>query len=163
MPPVDSSMEWLEVALSFIFSVVMISPLGVIIGGKFLAPILPLTIGSAQLFRIRVPMLLDIQATNQEVILGFAGYMATLFFMGVFAGVEAHIFFREHFGVDPGHFNSLCALSGFGVVIWSLLLFVLVLVLSKARQVASDPVRREHEQLVNDIRKRAEGGNGGSG
>jgi hypothetical protein len=154
-PSAAGNFSLIEAAIAFVFSWVVLMPIGVIIGGKLLSNLLPLPVATGQFLRIPIPPLLDIRATGQEVVLGFAGFIVTLLAMGVAAGSRAHTFFSAHFGVDPGHFNSLCVLSSFTVVTWALVLFLVVLLVAKLRRKGG--VEREHERLITELSK-PEGG-----
>src|SRR5688500_8373310 len=115
----SAAYDHLEKAIKFIFSWVVLMPISVIIGGKLLAQVLKLNVRSTQLFKITIPRLFIIQATDSEVIMGFTGFIITLVLIAVPAGPTAYAMFVKQFGVDPGHFNSLCVLSSFATVMWT--------------------------------------------
>jgi len=143
--------QQLEIAIKFLFSWVVLMPICVIIGGKILAKILKLTFTTSQLFKITIPRMFVIQATDNEVIMGFTGFIITLVLIGVPAGPRAYHMVRDQFGIDPGHFNSLCVLSSFSTVIWTFVLYVLLFVAGRIKESAPDPIADEHEQLIDRL------------
>ena len=147
----SAAYDQLEKAIKFIFSWVVLMPIAVIIGGKLLAQVLKLNVRSTQLFRIAIPRMFEIKATDSEVIMGFTGFIITLVFIAVPAGPKAYNLFRTQFGVDPGHFNSLCVLSSFATVIWTFALYLLLLLTGKLREATPDPIATEHEELIDRL------------
>jgi len=111
-----------ETIVRFIFSWIILMPISVIISGKLLAKPITLIVNSRQIFKISLGVLV-IQSTDEEVILGFIGFIITLFITGVFGGINVYVFVKSHFGVDPGHFTSLCFFSSCLMVLWSFILF----------------------------------------
>ena len=81
--------EPLADALKFIFSWVVLMPIAVIITGKLLAQTLKLPVRSKQFFRIHVPLVFTLQADNDEVVLGFVGFIFNLLVIGVLFGESA--------------------------------------------------------------------------
>lgn len=135
-------------SLRTVFSWAVLMPIAVILAGKLLSQQMKLAQASRQLFRVSLWRVLNIEARNDEVIFGFTGFIVTLFFLGSVAGPGAYTFFRERFGVDPGHFNALCVLSSFLLVVWTFLLFVVTRGLEAVRRVrASD----EHSALIDKL------------
>lgn len=152
----QAALEVLSALLKFIFSWVLLTPLSVIIAGKLLARRLRLPPLSKQLFRISLGQVLKVQATNAEVILGFTGFILTLTILGLTSGARAYHYFKLQFGVDPGHFTSLCVLSSFLLVGWSTLLFSTTL-LTYLRDPADRRLRRRQKELLEKISKKEEG------
>ena len=99
-------------------------PISVIISGKLLSKPLYFSVKSKQIFKIPLKILV-IEANDGEVILGFTGFIITLFLVAIFGGKSVYTMVKVNFGIDPGQFNSLCMFSSFITVIWSTLLFLL--------------------------------------
>ena len=124
-------------------------PVAVIVSGKLLSQRFKLDVGDAQLLRIPIFGLLVIQAGGAEVILGFSGFLLTLFFLAVLAGKTVYALFCYQFGVDPGQFNALCVFSSFATVVWSVLLYLLTV----SRTGVLDSVKKEHDALIQALSK----------
>jgi hypothetical protein len=151
--PVDQALDILEKALTFIFSWLAILAIGIIASGKLLAQTFKLPgrlVQATDFFSVPIPKVLRFQAQNDEVILGFTGFIITLFSVGSIGGGNAYTFFKSHFGIDPGQFNSLCVFSGFITVMWSFLLYLL----TSRKQTPRDPLLKEHGHLIEEIRRR---------
>lgn len=133
--------------LKIIFSWVVLMPIAVIVSGKLLAQRLSLPTATKQLFRIPISGVLEINARNSEVILGFSGFLTTLFLLAITAGKQIYTLFKFQFGVDPGHFNSLCIFSSFATVVWSSLWFFL----SRNSTSPLQSLREEHDKLIKEI------------
>jgi hypothetical protein len=101
-----------------IFSWTLLMPIAVIVSGKFLSSVFPMANGKSQLFKISLKILV-IQANNDEVTLGFAGFMITLVVVALTGGANFYHFTAQRFGVDPGQFNTLCFASALFCVVWS--------------------------------------------
>src|SRR5437588_11438677 len=114
--------EWVIDAFKIIFSWAILMPIAVIISGKILSQPLKLPVTTQQKFTVPIPRILHLQANDGEVILGFAGFFITLLVIALVGGTSAYTIFKTDFGIDPGHFNSICILSSFITVIWSMLL-----------------------------------------
>jgi hypothetical protein len=141
----DERLEFLVEVFKYIFSWAVLMPIAVIISGKLLALPFKVPVETDQRFVVPIPKILHLQANNGEVILGFAGFIITLVFIALAGGKPAYELFKSHFGIDPGHFNSLCILSSFLTVIWSVSLWLGNLVLSKRRK---DPAAAERDELI---------------
>jgi hypothetical protein len=146
--------EQIETAIKFLFSWAVLMPICVIIGGKLLAKVLKLTFTTTQLFKITIPRMFVIQATDNEVIMGFTSFIITLVLIAIPAGPRAYLMFREQFGIDPGHFNSLCVLSSFSTVIWTFALYVLLFVAGRLKASTPDPIAEEHEKLIDQLSRK---------
>jgi hypothetical protein len=148
-------LDQLEIILKTLFSWFFLMPIAVIISGILLSKPFNLQIETDQRFRIPVPRIFNLEANNGEVVLGFAGFIITLVILGVTGGEYIYIFFRSHFGIDPGQFNSLCILSSFITVLWSSILWVL----HKARTSSPDPAAIERDQKIIKLSNQYKGGN----
>jgi hypothetical protein len=149
----DFDIEKITNIFKTIFSWAVLMPIAVIISGKLLAQPLKISIDTDQYFAIPIPKILYLRANGGEVILGFAGFIITLVLTAIIGGQSAYIMFRDRFGIDPGQFNSLCIFSSFMTVIWSVLIWLLTFLLSKAKQSAPDPVAQERDELIIKLAK----------
>jgi hypothetical protein len=139
--------------VKFIFSWVILLPIAVIVSGKLLSARLKLSVSSEQIFKIAILRVLIIQATGAEVVLGLTGFIATLAFVGLFGGKPAYYLFRDRFGVDPGQFNSLCVLSSFALVIWTIALSALIALIYWLNSVRHTK-RTERDALITKLSQR---------
>jgi hypothetical protein len=117
--------SYLTDTVKFIFSWVILLPIGVIISGKMLTQRLKLQVGTGHLIRISVPKVLTVQATGAEVILGFTWYIICLLLLGITFGTMMHTFVVAHFGIDPGQFNALGFMSSLFAASISFVIFLL--------------------------------------
>src|SRR4051794_24158250 len=85
--------EGMTSIVKFIFSWIILTPISIIISGKLLAQRMKLGPGSKSLFKISLFRILTVEATNDEVILGFTGFIITLCIVGFTGGSRAYIFF----------------------------------------------------------------------
>lgn len=145
-------LDWVGMAIKFIFSWIVLMPIAVIIAGKFLSQIIKLEARSKQLFKIQIKSMLLVQATDDEVIFGFTGFFITLLPIGILTGPTAYNFFRIQFGVDPGQFNSLCILSAFTTIVWSFFIFLF----NKILRPPKDAVFKERDKLIEDLSRRTQ-------
>ena len=130
---------WVSEAAETLFSWAVLMPIAVIVSGKLLAKPIKFSVDSEQSFKISIK-LLNIQATGGEVILGFAGFIITLFGFGTFGGKAIYELVKANYGIDPGHFNSLCMFSSFTTVIWSTIVFMLYYILIMSSRDVYDKV-----------------------
>ena len=133
-----------------IFSIVVLMPISVIIAGKLLSQIFTLKVVDKQYFKVPLVML-HIQATDDEVIWGFIGFIVTLVLFAAFIGETAQIVVKEHFGMTYPPFSSLCLLSAFTTVVWNVLLYGIS---QKFRNLRYDKKYREYRRRINEISKR---------
>lgn len=122
-------------------------PIAVIISGIFLSKPFRLQVEAEQQFRIPIPKIFNLQATGGEVILGFAGFIMTLVPVALIGGKPIYAFFRVQFGIDPGQFNSLCILSSFITVMWSVVLWLI----HRAWSRVPDPISIQRDQQLIQI------------
>lgn len=152
-PDQAGSLEYVASALKFIFSWVMLMPISTIIGGKLLAQVLKVQFRSTQLFKLSIPRMFTVQASDNEVILGFTGFIITLVAIALPVGPRAYNIFRSQFGIDPGQFNSLCVLSAFADVTWTFALFLLLFLAGKVKSATPDPISVERDKLIDKLAK----------
>lgn len=105
------STDQLGDVVKFIFSWVILLPVGVILSGKFLTQRLKFPPGTGDWFRINIPLIFSIKATGGEVFVGFAWFFICLLVLGVCVGKDLPDYVNTHFHVDPGQSNALCFMS----------------------------------------------------
>lgn len=141
------------VAMKFIFSWIILTPISVIVSGRLLAHRLYLFSGATQLFSIKLFGILNIEARDDEVILGFTGFLFTLLLVGGFGGVHVYTMFTFHFGVDPGQFNALCIFSALVLVGWTSIVYVL----GRPFRIGRDArLKEEHDRKITQLADRHE-------
>ncbi|WP_344572186.1 hypothetical protein [Winogradskya humida] len=145
--------EWLSISVRFIFSWVILMPIAVIAGGKLLGQLFKLDGQDDDSFRIRVPPVLKFSAKKEEVLLGVALFIIDLFLVGAFFGEDTYLLFKREFGVDPGQFNSICTFSSFLSVLVSTTILLVSKGFGQLRRIRPDPVIKEHEELIEQLRK----------
>jgi len=109
--------------VGYIFSWAVLLPAAVILSGHFLASVFPMRGVTGIIFKISL-WFLRLEARNDEVILGLAGFLIT-FGIVAFSGGEA--FYRYaaiQFGINPGQFHTLCFASAIITVAWSVTLWL---------------------------------------
>jgi hypothetical protein len=138
----------LTAAITFVFSWVVLLPVGVIVTGKLLNQRMKIEAGAGQRLRIPVPGLFTIEANGAEVILGFAFYLVTLLVFGAAIGSHVAAWVKEQFGIEPGQFNALGFVSSLGAVTISFIVFLLTKPWQTRAQVKS---RTRRDQLVDRL------------
>lgn len=139
--------DLLEQSVKSIFSWIVLMPISIIISGKLLAKSIKFTVTSKQIFRIRL-IILDIQATDGEVILGFTGFIISLLLIGIFSGKAAYELVKINFGIDPGQFNAICMLTSFITVAWSFVIFFLYKLMSGKRSPSFLINQSQYDRLI---------------
>lgn len=157
--PTNEVLEKLETLIKFIFSWVILMPIALIVSGKFIAQPIPLKVNSKQLFKISLGMLV-VEATDDEVIYGFTGFIITFLLVAIIGGKDAYALVKNNFGVDAGQFNSLCILSSFSTVLWSFLLFILWKLFSNVTN-GDKRQLKERDDLIEEIAKKDRRSNNG--
>ncbi len=147
--PTEGTLTMIGEVLKFLFSWIVLLPIGVIVSGKLLAQRFRLPDNMPQQLKIQLRGVVLIQSNNGEVILGFAAFIITLLLIGVSAGRDAYEFFSSHFGIDPGFFNALCILSSFTAVLWSAAIYLI-----SAQPRPSETA--EHEKLIDKLGAKAQ-------
>jgi hypothetical protein len=100
---VIEQIEALTPLLSFIFSWILMLPIGVIISGIFLGALVP--VRTAVGTRFVIPLLiLKIEATGGEVVIGFYAYLLTFALVFVFGGADLYQYIKVHSSLDPRPF-----------------------------------------------------------
>lgn len=146
--------DQIEQAVKFIFSWVILMPIAVIVGGKFLSQVLPQFTGAKQLLRIAVKGIMEVAATDNEVIYGFGGFILTLFIVSVYGGNEVYPLVKSKFGIDPGHFNSLCVFCSFANVVWSFGIFIMNTIFVRIYRLIKGDTSAERDRLLDQIAKK---------
>jgi uncharacterized membrane-anchored protein len=146
----DFDLNSILVIFKTIFSWVILMPIAVVISGTLLAKCFSLQVETQQRFVIPIPKILHLEATNGEVTLGFAGFIITLLIIGLLGGPTVYSIFRNQFGIDPGQFNSLCIISSFVTVIWSVILWLLY----KSKTALPDEAALERDRQIIELSRR---------
>src|SRR3954470_16650599 len=89
-----------------IFSWGILLPSSVIISGKFISQVVPLT-AERQVFKIPL-YIFHAEANNSEVIYGFASFILTLVIVIVLGGPDFYHWIVPRLGFDLGQFRTLC-------------------------------------------------------
>jgi hypothetical protein len=140
--------EFISDALKFIFSWLVLMPIAIIVSGRLYSRVFYLGGTSRQLFRIHVPPVLDVSATDDEVILGFTGLILCLLFVGLPLGPIAYDLIKRQLGIDPGQFDSLCVFSSFLNVALATITFF---IRGQARRPPADSTTTEYQRILNDV------------
>jgi hypothetical protein len=127
-----------------IFSWAILLPTCVIIAGRYLAQIFPLPGVTGVVLRIRL-FVFNIEANNEEVILGFTGFILTFGFVSLSDGDGFYKYAALKFGIDPGQFHLLCFSSAVLTVAWSVTLWRLT------REKRPKQEQKQIEELINII------------
>lgn len=148
-----------ESALESVFSWLFLASISIITSGWFLAHPISQTIATDQKFVINL-VVLKIQATGSQVILGFGGFIITTLLSGAVAGEWIYELVKTNFGIDPGQFKSICMFSSFLTVAWSFLFFIIHYFFNMN---SSDFVedKKQYANLLGLLSKRSKGGSDG--
>lgn len=158
-PGTQSAIDTITAVVKVLFSWVLLLPIAVIVSGKLLARTFRLPRQTGQDFNIRIPGVLRVRARNEEVVLGFALFLSLFFITSVFAGKAVYKLSTESFGVDLGQFTALCVFCSFeAVILTCFLLSITSLNSARLAHKKKDPIVEERDSQVQDIAKRAEGG-----
>jgi len=144
----SSNFSLLESAIKFIFSWVALMPIAVIVSGHFLSQVFRLNRSrNPQFFRIPIPRVIEIRADGDSVLLGFSGFLITLFLVAVLAGKAVYELFKMQFGIDPGQFNALCIFSSLATVLWSSVVFLI----RRGPIKETQELTQEHDRLIEQV------------
>ncbi|WP_146175133.1 hypothetical protein [Umezawaea tangerina] len=150
----DQWQQLLENALKFVFSWIVLAPIAIIVAGKLATQVVRLPGQRGQLFQIKIPALITMRASGQEVTLGFAVFILCLACTGFFAGKGVYHVFVDGFGIDPGQFNVLCVFSAFLSVALTSFLLVVVRVAGHLRGRSESAAKREYEAKIEELGQR---------
>lgn len=144
--PDEATLETIRTVVIYIFSWFILLSVAVIVSGKLLAKTITLTVRGSQEFFINL-WLLRIKSTDDEVILGFTGFIITLLILAGLRGAAIYELVKNEFGVDPGHFYAVCMFCSFVTVAWSFLMFVL----TTFRGPKDDSTSTERDRLIDSF------------
>ncbi|MEZ9762344.1 hypothetical protein AB4278_05465 [Vibrio splendidus] len=145
--------------LENVFSWLLLASISIIVSGWLLAHPISQTVSTDQKFVIHL-LVLKIQATGSQVILGFGGFIITTLLSGLVAGEWVYNLVKVNFGIDPGQFKSICMFSSFVTVAWSFAFFAIHYVMSsKGSDFVDD--KGKYEAQLDRITKRKQGENDG--
>lgn len=149
----EGSLEWIAVVIKFIFSWLILLPIAVIVAGKLLSK--PINFGADSKQVLKIPLkIFQIEANGGEVILGFACLIIVLFFVAMIGGADIYALVKTNFGIDPGHFHSICFFSSLVSVIFSAILFVIHYLSTKAWRAPFVDDQNKYESTINALAKR---------
>ncbi|WP_385880418.1 hypothetical protein [Umezawaea endophytica] len=151
---VSSDPSWMEDAFRFFFSYVVLAPVAVIIAGKLAAQGLRLSGQNGQLFQVKIPAVVTIRASNQEVTFGFTFYLICLLVAGLGAGRTIHQLFVERFGVDPGQFTSLCVFSSLMAITSSALMLAVIRLSNRVRSRSERALKEKYRKVLEELKRR---------
>jgi hypothetical protein len=143
---VTSAIEVIQQILKFVFSGLVLGYIAIIVTGKLLAHAFPGRRMTGQWLRLPL-YIVNINAENEEVILGMAGFITTLVLVALLGGEVFYAFFVRRIGFDLGQFNTLCTASAFFSVIWSAVIYVCSAVLGGGQIVYT----AEHQNILGRI------------
>jgi hypothetical protein len=141
--------ETLSPLFLFIFSWIVMLPMGVIISGIFLGSLMTAQASEGTIFKIPL-FILNIEARRNQVVAGFYAFILTFTLVIIFGGAELYIYIKERSGIDPGHFNSLCVASSVLAVIWTSIPFVFHNCFLTPKSIAPS----SHAQILEDLSNR---------
>lgn len=153
----SSQIDYATAVLSFIFSWVVLMPIAVIVSGKLLSKRVQLRVKSEQLFSINLLYILRIRAQDDEVILGFTGFIVILLLVGLVAGPQSYTVVKSNFGIDPGQFNSVCLMSSFLTVACTLMLYICAPVIVYDGEPENGPTQEEYDRTIEQVASKKSG------
>ncbi len=146
----------IQSVLESVFSWLLLASISIITSGWLLAHPISNTMATDQKFVINL-IVLKIQATGSQVILGFGGFIITTLLSGAMAGEWIYELVKISFGIDPGQFKSICMFSSFLTVAWSFFFFIIHYLFTKN---GSDFVdnKKQYANLLGRLSKQNAGG-----
>ncbi|EGR0399142.1 hypothetical protein [Vibrio parahaemolyticus] len=149
----EGYLEWISVIIKFIFSWLILMPIAVIVTGKLLSK--PINFGSDSKQVLKIPLkIFQIEANGGEVILGFACLIIILFLVAVIGGSDIYTLVKTNFGIDPGHFHSICFFSSLVSVIFSALLFIVHYLFTSVWKTSFVDDSKKYEATIEALAKR---------
>lgn len=151
---IKESIESIEEGLKFILSWIVLTFIAIIVGGKFLSQVFPQFACPKQLLRIAFKQLIDVGATDIEVIYGFGGFILTFFSLSTYAGNDIYLIVKHNFGIDPGHFSSLSIFCSFATVTWSFSLYMIFILFNRIYRSITRDISSERDKLIDKLSHR---------
>jgi hypothetical protein len=149
----ESYLEWIVLIIKFIFSWLILLPIAVIVTGKLLSK--PINFGADSKQILKIPLkIFQIEANGGEVILGFACLIIVLFFVAIIGGEDIYLLVKSNFGIDPGHFHSICFFSSLLSVIFSTCIFIIHYLTTNVGRVPFVDDQNRYERTIHDLSKR---------
>lgn len=149
----EASVEWIAVVVKFIFSWLIVLPAAAIIAGKLLTKPIPFSTSTKQVLKIPLKIF-NLEATDGEVIVGFAALLITFFFVAMIGGRDVHSIVIMNFGVDPGQFHSIFFFSALLTVIWASVIFLLHHFGKFSRSSSFSDNSEQHTKIIETLAKR---------
>jgi len=149
----EGSIEWIATIIKFVFSWLILLPIAVIVTGKLLSR--PINFGADSKQILRIPLkIFQVEANGGEVILGFACLIIVLFLVAMIGGADVYELVKTNFGIDPGHFHSICFFSSLVSVILSAALFIIHYLFSTAGRTPFVDDQKKYENRIDALVKR---------
>lgn len=146
----EKYLDGIALVIKFIFSWLILLPIAVIISGKMLMK--PIQFGTDSQQVLKIPLkIFVVEANGGEVILGFTGLLITLFFVAVLGGQSVYVLVKTNFGVDPGHFHSICFFSALMTVIWSAIIFLFHFIMTKYDNSSFVDDRAKYDNIISRL------------
>lgn len=98
--------------ITFIFSAIVLTAIGVIISGKLIANRIPINLSGDDVFSINL-IILKLKSTGDEVAWGFIVFILALGVIIFFGGKPASQFFIDQSGLPLTHWSAMCAIAAF--------------------------------------------------
>lgn len=152
----QQSIDVLDDALKYIFSLAALTPIAVIFSGKWLGRLFKLPGRRKEYFQFSIPHVIYIKAMNDEVMLGFSLYIVFMVSIAWTDGKNAPVMLKSKFGANLGQFDSICVLSALGSLLAALSLFLLTAGLSRLRR-RTDVIAKERDELVRKVSEKSQG------
>lgn len=152
----QQGIDALDDALKYIFSWAALTPIAIIVSGRYLGQLFKLPGRRKQFFQISIPRIICVRAQDDEVILGFSVFFVFLVSIGFVGGKSAPSMLQSDFGASLGQFNSICVLSALGTLMAAILLYVMTRGLGHLRRRA-DSTAQERDQIIKQLPRRSRG------
>jgi hypothetical protein len=141
-----------ENALSFIFSYVASTFVSIIVSGKLLTKATGYRDGSGDTLTLMLPKHIKLTANNAEVSFGLGAYLATLSLNILFFGEFVHHRLTEVAGFPKeSKMQALAFGSALECILFSVLLFVLLVLAPKMFAAGALLTRRQQEEMMRRI------------
>jgi hypothetical protein len=112
----------------------------------------PIQFGTESKQLLKIPLkIFVVEASGGEVILGFASLLITFFFVALIGGQNVYEIVKTNFGVDPGHFYSICFFSALMTVLWSAMIFLIHYIATKSDNSSFLDNKSEYEGVISRI------------
>lgn len=152
---IEGNIEIFSTLVKLIFSWLVILPAATIIAGKLLTKPIPFSTDTKQLLRIPLKIF-TLEATDGEVIVGFAAQLITFFFVAIIGGKNVHSIVQNNFGVDPGQFHSIFLFSALLTVLWASFIFLCHHIGNLYLSSTFTDNSKKHARIIEELAKKEE-------